>query len=379
MTTLRVLTLIDGFRMGGAETLLVPLAVAARDPDLKIDMDILGVGPEANNADKTLTLLADAGVRPRSLGIRRLLDPSGIPRLTREIRDGGYDVVHAHLEMAMSLAVPAARLARRPIVCTFHHVTSPLTGRGGWRERVAVEAASRSDRVLFVSEASRKSFGDIYRPRGLPGNWAVLHNGIDIDQFHPGQPDAAVLNELSGGRRPIVVLPAAFRHFKGIPVAIDAWPHVVREHPAALLVLVGGGPDEDALRRRVADVGMTDSIVFAGVRTDMPSIYRTADIVLLPSTYGENLPTVLIEASAAGKAVAASRIGGIPDIIVDGVTGRLFEPNDPVALAATVCELLSDESLRVNLGAAATLRARSEFSAASWARRLCALYREIAK
>lgn len=374
-----MLTLIDGFRLGGAETLLVPLAVAARDTDLKIDMDILGVGLESNNADKTLALLAEAGIQPRSLGIRRLLDPSGIPRLTREIRDGGYDVVHAHLEMAMTLAVPAARLARRPVVCTFHHVTSPLSGRAGWRERAAVEAASRSDRVLFVSEASRKSFGDIYRPRRLPANWTVLHNGIDIDQFHPGQSDAAVLSELSGGRRPIVVLPAAFRHFKGIPVAIDAWPHVVREHPAALLVLVGGGPDEGALRQRAADVGMTDSIVFAGVRTDMPSVYRTADMVLLPSTYGENLPTVLIEASAAGKAIAASRIGGIPDIIVDGVTGRLFEPDDPVALATTVCQLLSDEPLRKKLGEAATLRARSEFSATSWARRLYALYSEISE
>lgn len=188
------------------------------------------------------------------------------------------------------------------------------------------------------------------------------------------------MSELTGGRRPIVVLPAAFRHFKGgIPVAIDAWPHVVRQHPTALLVLVGGGPDEGALRQRAADVGMTDSIVFAGVRTDMPSVYRTADMVLLPSTYGENLPTVLIEASAAGKAIAASRIGGIPDIIVDGVTGRLFEPNDPVALAATVCQLLADESLRENLGEAATLRARSEFSATSWARRLYALYSEIAE
>lgn len=365
--------------MGGAETLLVPLAVAARDSELMIDMDIVGVGSEAHNADKTLALLAEAGITPRSLGVRRLLDPTGIPRVTRAIRDGGYDIVHAHLEMAMTLAVPAARLARRPIVCTFHHVTSPLSGRAGWRERAAVEAATRSDRVLFVSEASRKSFGDIYRPRGVPANWSVLHNGIDVDQFHPGEPDPTVLDELSGGRRPIVVLPAAFRHFKGIPVAIDAWPHVVRRHPTALLVLVGGGPDEAALRKRVADAGMADSIVFAGVRTDMPSVYRTADMVLLPSTYGENLPTVLIEASASGQAIAASRIGGVPDIIVDGITGKLFEPNDPMALANTVCELLSDESLRMALGRAATQRARSEFSAASWARRLRALYGEVSE
>lgn len=372
-----MLTLIDGFRMGGAETLLVPLAVAARAAELKIDMDIVGVGPVSHNADKTMAILASAGVQPRSLGIRRLLDPKGIPRLTHEIRAGGYDVVHAHLEMAMTLAVPAARLARRPIVCTFHHVTSPLPGRAGWRERAAVEAASRSDRALFVSEASRTSFADIYRRGRIPANWSVLHNGIDVNDYSPGQADPRVLDELSGGRRPTVVLPAAFRNFKGIPVAIDAWRHVVATHPSAILVLVGGGPDEGALRKRVADAGMADSIVFAGVRTDMPSVYRAADVILLPSTYGENLPTVLIEASAAGKAIAASRIGGIPDIIVDGATGLLFEPNDPVALASAVSRLLSDEQLRTTLGEQAILRARSEFSAASWAGRLRELYTEV--
>lgn len=380
---MRVLVLIDAFRMGGAETLLAPLAAASRDTD--VVMDFVGVSPASVNADKTMAILAEADIRPRSLGIRRLLDPFAIPRLVNEIRHGcreggdgsydrGYDLVHAHLEMAMTLAVPAARLTHRPVFCTFHHVARPLDGRARWREQLAVAAATRSDGALFVSDASRASFQQRYHPSGLPGNWDVLHNGIDVDLYQPGQANAAVRREIGGGTGPLVVLPAAFRDFKGIPVAVKAWRLVLDRHPDATLALVGGGPLEADLRAAVGEAGLTDSIVFAGVRTDMPEVYRAADVILLPSTHGENLPTVLIEASASGRAIAASRIGGVPDIVVDDVTGLLFEPNDPEGLADAVGRLIESPALRNTLGQNAILRAQREFSAAAWLSRLQTRY-----
>ncbi|OBG18569.1 glycosyl transferase family 1 [Mycolicibacterium celeriflavum] len=375
MKSIRVMTLIDGFRMGGAETLLAPLAVAMRNTD--VQMDFVGLDDASVNAEKTMKILSESGVHPRSLGIRRLLDLTGVPRLAREIRSAGYDLVHTHLEMSATFAVPAAKLTGRPVVCTFHHVTERWPGREHWREQIATEAATRGDRVLFVSEASRVSWAQVHRRGRIPANWDVLHNGIDVSNFHPGEPDLTVRSELGGGPGPLVVLPAAFRDFKGIPVAIRAWPQVLQTHPDAVLSLVGGGPDEVELRGLVSEVGVTDSVIFAGIRSDMPRVYRAADVVLLPSTYGENLPTVLIEASASGKAIAASRIGGIPDIIVDGSTGLLFEPNDPAALAVTVTRLLDDPQLRRSLGKPAIERARVEFSATSWAHRLEDLYREL--
>lgn len=375
MRPIRVLTLIDGFRMGGAETLLAPLAVAMRDTE--VEMDVVGLDRAAVNAEKTMTILSEAGVHPHSLGVRRLLDPAGIPRLVREIRRGDYDLVHAHLEMAATFAVPAAKLTGRPVVCTFHHVTQRWPGRAHWREQIAADAATLGDRVLFVSDASRTSWADVHRRGRIPRNWDVLHNGIDVTNFQPGDLKPAVRAELGGGSGPLVVLPAAFRFFKGIPVAIEAWPQVLHKHPDAILALVGGGPDEAAFRKSVSDAGLEDSIVFAGVRSDMPEVYRAGDVVLLPSTFGENLPTVLIEASASGKAIAASRIGGIPDIIVDEHTGLLFEPNDPTALAAAVNRLLDNPDLRKKLGQNAIERARNEFSSSSWARRLSDLYSQL--
>ncbi len=372
----RALVLVDAFRMGGAETLLAPMIVASRDTDVR--MDVMSVLSEAPNSEKTMKILSDEGIATRSLGIRRTLDPLGVPRLASVIRREGYDMVHAHLELAMTLAVPAAALARRPAVCTFHHVMRPLTGRAAGRERLAVETATRSRRVLFVSEASRHSFQQAYRPRHMPANWEVMHNGIDLTNFTPGEGDPAIRAQLSGGRTgPLVVLSAAFRDFKGIPVAIKAWPAVRQRFPDAVLSLVGGGELESDLRRLVADEGLGDAVVFAGVRTDMPEVYRCADVVLLPSLYGENLPTVLIEASATGRAVAASRIGGIPDIVIDNTTGLLFESGSEQGLADAVCRLLGDAELRQQLGAAARDRASDEFSATAWVARLRSTYLEV--
>lgn len=372
---IKALVLIDAFRMGGAETLLAPMIAASRDTD--VEMDVVSVLSEEANSAKTMQILADEGISTRSLGIRRLLDPVALPRLSRFIRSGGYDVVHAHLEYAMTLAVPAAAMARRPAVCTFHHVARPLSGRAAWRERLAVEAATRSARALFVSEASRLSFQEVYRPRGMPANWEVMHNGIDVTNYHPGPVDPAVRRDLGGEEAQIVVLPAAFRDFKGIPVAIRAWPNVRSRFPRAVLALVGGGDSEAELRSLADDLGVSDSVRFVGVRTDMPEVYRAADVVLSASIFGENLPTVLIEASATAAAIAASRIGGIPDIVVDTQTGLLFEPGSPEALAGAVCSLLGDAELRGRLGAAARVRALEEFSADAWLARLRSTYIDV--
>jgi len=106
-------------------------------------------------------------------------------------------------------------------------------------------------------------------------------------------------------------------------------PHPV---PGAVLALVGGGHGVTA----EAASGRAEPVGSCRVRRDacdMPSVYRAADLVLLPSTHGENLPTVLIEAAGAGRAVVASRVGGIPDIVRDGETGLLFEPGNTGALA----------------------------------------------
>lgn len=109
---------------------------------------------------------------------------------------------------------------------------------------------------------------------------------------------------------------------------------------------------------------------------DVPAVLAGSDLVVLPSTHGENLPTVLMEAGASGLATVASDVGGISDIVVDGVTGTLVPSGSPRELARAVVDLLDDDALRSRMGAAARRHVERHFSADVWAAKLLGVYQE---
>lgn len=373
---MRVLTVVDAFRLGGAETLIAQLGRVAAQSGLDLQvLSILDRGPDRSALEP---LLREVGLEPQYLGVRRTLDPTAVPRLVSFIRRSGADVVHAHLEMAMTLALPAAALAGRPGVGTFHHVHRPLSGRAAARERLAVEVATRSKAAIFVSQASLTSFADRYRPgRRVPKSWTVVHNGIDLDYFSPAteaSPQLPADLALSGSGYRVVTLLAALRDFKGITHAVRAWPAVLARVPEARLLLVGSGSEEASLRAQVADLGLTESVVFAGMRSDIPEILRASEVVLLPSIYGENLPTVLMEAGGCGRPVVASDVGGISDIVADRETGLLVRPGDAAGIADAVVRLLEDRDLAEAMGRAGRQRMERLFDAHGWVANLRRVY-----
>lgn len=380
MRLVRVLTVVDALRLGGAETLIAQLARVSSAADL--DLSVLSLHGDSAEHSKLAPLLQKAGVEPQYLGVRRTLDVPAFWRLVKLMRQTRPDVVHAHLEMAMTMALPAAALAGIPAVGTFHHVHRPLSGRALARERLALEVATRSDATIFVSQASLASFADRYRrDKPVPESWKVVHNGVDLDYFSPQSsvdegaplpPDLGV-----GGGRAVTVL-AALRDFKGIINGVEAWPHVVAKFPDAKLLLVGSGTEEQALRTRVEELGLTSSVIFAGMRNDIPQILRASEVVLLPSIYGENLPTVLMEAGGCGRPVVASDVGGISDIVAHGETGLLVPPGDPAAIANALTTLLEDPARGSALGAAGRRRMERLFDARLWARSLRTVYEEAA-
>ncbi len=377
---MRVLTVLDAFRLGGAETLIAQLGRVAADAGL--ELDVLSLHPHSEERSRLAPLLEEAGLEPHYLGANRTVDLRAFARLVRYIRRTKPDVVHAHLEMAMTMALPAATLAGRPAVGTFHHVHRPLTGRANARERLAVEVATRSKAAIFVSQASLKSFADRYRAgRAVPDSWTVVHNGIDLDYFTPGPAEHA-------GRLPadlgldgfrIVTVLAALRDFKGIIHAIRAWPTVAERHPDARLLLVGSGSEEGQLRAEVAELQLSESVVFAGMRSDIPDVLRGSEMVVLPSIYGENLPTVLMEAGGCRRPVIASDVGGISDIVADGETGLLVPPGDDAGLSAAMLKLLDDPQLGERLGAAGRQRMERLFDARLWARKLRQVYEQVSR
>lgn len=369
----KVFTVIDSFSFGGAERLLATLARAA--PGAGLELEVASLAPFSTERTGMLGVLRGAGLAPRFLSIPRLAHARAIPTLVRAIRASGCEVVHAHLGYSATLVPPAARLARRYAVCTFHEVPVPLPRKEAVKERLAVSMATRSRACIFVSRASMDGFAARYPPN--PATWTVLHNGIDLAEFKPRPaPLPADLDVPPGA--PVVALVAAMRRSKGHRHAVSAWPSVLREIPDARLALVGSGPEEPSLRAQVAALRLGNRVTFVGVRTDVAQMMRAAALVILPSQT-EALPTTLIEAAACGKAVVATRVGGVGEVVREGETGLLVAPDDPPELAAAIVELLRDDARRTRMGEAARQVAERDFDMHGWARRLRAVYERAAE
>lgn len=364
---MKVLLIIDSLSLGGAERVLATLAHAGRGVGL--DFDALVLSEAADGRTQMLRTLRDAGLAPQFAGVRALRDPLAVPRLARWIRASGCDVVHSHLEYSTVLGTVAAKAMGVPAVSTLHHMPEQLPVRERAKEALAVAIGGRGDALIFVSHAARSAFATRYRPRP---SWQVLHNGIDLSSFYPGEevpppqlalePDALV-----------VTMVAAMRGRKGHDLMLDSWSQVVRGASTACLVLVGSGPEESALRQRARNLGIQDSVRFVGQSQDVASILRASSVVVLPSET-EALPTVLIEAGGCGVPAVATDVGGVADVIEDGITGLLLPIGDGRQLVAHLLRLLDDSVLRMTMGAAARARVEQRFDMHRWAEQLKQVY-----
>jgi glycosyltransferase involved in cell wall biosynthesis len=365
----RVLHLVDSLALGGAETLLATLTRAA--PAANFTVRVAALAGRDDGRDVLHPALERAGAEPRFLDVRRLASGAALASVIAEVRRSRCDLVHTHLEYSAVLGTLAGRIARRPVVCTFHHVPKVLSRREAVMERIAVELAGNSSRAIFVSDAARRAFATRYRSRRT---WTTVHNGIDVSLFRPQPADepSRPWRRIGGPR---VVLVAALREGKGHDTAIRSWASIIREHPDARLVLIGDGPEAPRLRALTERLGLGNSVEFAGMQHDVAASLATSDLALLPTEW-EAYPTALLEAAAAGLPVVASAVGGVPEIVRHGTTGLLVPPGDHDALTVALLALLGDDLRRLAMGAAARRLADTEFDARVWAARLAAIYRD---
>jgi len=364
---LRVLMVVDTLRLGGAERVLVSLARAA--PAAGFTFSVVALCAPGGGMSAMTPMLTAAGVSTSFLGISRLADPRAVPRIVQAIRHSQCDVVHAHLDQASTLVPPAAALARRPTVATLHHVPQPLVGREACKERLAITMGSRGAAMLFVSHASLEGFATVIKRRP---NWYVVPNGVDLTEFFPAEGAMPADIPVPAGA-PVATFVGVLRDRKGQSTAVAAWPEVVRHYPQARLLLVGTGEHVGQLRAQAAAAGVGEHVIFTGGRGDVPAVMRASTLVVL-SSEGEALPTVLIEAAGCGRAVVATSVGGIPEVVVDGRTGLLVPPRDVTALRDAILRLFGDHALRHAMERHARELAVQRFELAGWARRLRQVY-----
>jgi glycogen(starch) synthase len=202
----------------------------------------------------------------------------------------------------------------------------------------------------------------------------VVLNGIDTQHFSPEGAAGA-----PSGRGPVIFSLARIVQEKGFQFLVRAMPEIRKEHAAARLVIGGDGPYMDPLRALAEEEHVKEAVDFTGpiLEDDLPTRYRSCDIFALATTHVEGLPLVLPEALACGRPIAASRIGGIPDVVREGSTGALFEPGNQESVTRTLLELLSDGGRLVEMGKNAREDAVRRFGAARMARETADVYNTV--
>jgi glycosyltransferase involved in cell wall biosynthesis len=205
------------------------------------------------------------------------------------------------------------------------------------------------DQLIAVSKSIVAKIAD-ERPGLAPVS--LIYNGVDLSRYDDQTP-ASDLHETYGletGSR-IVGVVARLEPEKGHQTLIDAWPHVLRSVPDAYLLVIGEGSMRDALEQRAAFNRVAHRVVFTGRRDDVPAVTAAFDVAVLPS-HREAQGLSILEAMALSRPVVASDVGGIPEMVDDGVTGLLVPHDRPEALAAAIVRLLQDRAYAARIATA---------------------------
>jgi glycosyltransferase involved in cell wall biosynthesis len=357
---------------GGAERV-------ARDQLVELDPKrferLLFVSRPPDPADGACRLAVE-DVRGRGVDVRFLrrrfkYDPLAWWPLLRALRRERIDVLHTHAFGQNAWGSVIGRLAGVPVVIAHEHNWA-FTGRA-LRPVIDRELIARcASAMIVVSAEARRRMIEVER---VPAERLVLlPNGIR--PLPPGD-GGAVRAELGiGDSDPVIGTVCVIRKEKAIDVLLGAAAVLIRDLPRLRVLIVGHGPERTRVEAVAARLGLTDRVLITGARDDVSGALAAMDVAVLSSDY-EGSPRSILEFMDAGKPIVATRVGGIPDVIDDGVHGLLVPPRDEAALASAVTGLLRDPDRGRRMGARARERCRRELSLDHTVQRLAELYEEL--
>jgi len=370
----RVLHLRDSHEVGGpGKTILETFRAIDRS---RFDLH-LGVFETRHENGRTPLVQAaeDAGMTVHHIRGFNQYDPQIIWRVVQLVRRLKAHIVHAHEAKSDVIGYLAARLSGVPVMTTAH----------GWignrpKDRF-LSALDRQvmrglDRVIAVSTPIR----DLLRGVGVGSDrLRLLHNAIVIERYQrTGQTD--FLEQLLGRHleRPVIVTIGRLSPEKGHADLVEAVALLRDRGSVVTTVLVGDGPARAALEEKVKAAGLAERVHFPGYVTNTARILESSDLMVLPS-HTEGLPNVALEALLMEVPVVATRVGGTPEVVIDGVTGQLVEPHAPAALASAIGAFAANQEPLRAMARAGRSRVESEFDFRVRTRRLEQIYLELVK
>jgi glycosyltransferase involved in cell wall biosynthesis len=341
--------MIDGLMTAGAETVATRIALGL-DPN-RFESVICSTRP---SLQRHVDAARAAGIEVLELGRRSKVDVWRWRPLVRVLRSGKVDVVHAHKFGSNLWAAMLKPRGRLPVLIAHEHSWSY---EGTLRRVVDRELiARRSDAIVAVSPTDRTRMIELER---IPRRKVVfIPNGIPDRTAGDAERARRELG-LSASDR-IVGTVCGLRPEKELETALRALGRLAPHRPGLRFVVVGDGPERSRLERLSHELGVPT--VFLGHRPneEMPDLLAAMDVLVCSSRF-EGMPLAVLEWMAAGKAIVASRVGGIPSILEDDHEGLLVPPRDFVAFADAIARLLDDPVERRRLGEAAQRRQREEF------------------
>ena len=340
---IRVVELLATGTSGGAQEHVFNLVTRIDTSRYDVSVLALSNGPAVRRLER-------AGVTVCVLD--EMPDAEAIDAVAAHLEAVKADVVHNHMYRAEVIGTQAAwRLAslgkRRPyVVGTVHSSRFRST-----EDRELISRLTPSiDHLVAVSRAIVRKLEDEDRT-GAP--ISLIYNGVDLTRYTDPDVCGTLHDEFPiPVGAPIVGVVARLEPEKGHPTLLDAWPAVLAAVPDAHLLIVGEGSQRELLGAQAAALGIEGSVTFTGRRDDVPAVTAALDVAVLPS-YREAQGLSILEAMALSRPVVASAVGGIPEMIEDGMTGLLVPPHDPAALSAGIIRLLRDHPFADTIARAA--------------------------
>jgi glycosyltransferase involved in cell wall biosynthesis len=372
-----ILWMIDGLGPGGAEQLMPSILKTLAIAGYKIRICALQIKHENPIAGD----LERLGLPVDLLLIPNLRHPFNLFRILRYLQFHRPQILHTQLEFSDILGGVAARILRIPVVSTLHTLdTSEEPGRktATWRLKLRWSVLRKlTDRVIAVSQKTRSHHIQV---AGIDASKIItIYNGIDLVKFNkPAQERHGIIKQGFGipPDRKVIITVAVLRELKGIQFMIQSLPAIRNRIPNVHYLIVGEGNYKTQLLQLVASLDIEDNVTFAGHRTDIPALLHCSDLFVLP-TLIDALPTVLIEALAAGIPIVASDVGGIPEIVKDTVNGLLVPAGDPIGLAEACVRILENQSLSDKLVSFGAQVAQERFNIKVQADQLIKCYEEL--
>jgi glycosyltransferase involved in cell wall biosynthesis len=312
-----------------------------------------------------LPVLENAGIPVVEFRKKKtLLSPGGLVqlfRLAHFLYQGKFKVLHAHDLWSNLLGVPAAWLARTPVIISSRRYLADQEWYRPWKDKVLSVIYRLSTFIVVNSHAVKTLL--VNRYRGLRAEKIhVIYNGVDVDHFATTRAcRETLLPGVTSDRQLVAVLANMYSSTKGHSHLISAARSLCLSIPEVMFLMIGDGSERPRLQQQVSELGLEKHFLFLGRRKDIAELLACCQFAVLPSET-ESLPNSVLEVMSAGLAVVATSTGGTVEIIDGGVDGLLVPPHSPQSLSTTLLQLLLEPQMAHRLARAGQEKMRTHFS-----------------